>query len=92
VEVNALRIGDLGIVTLPGEIFCEFGLQIKKQSPAKHTLVVELTNDAIGYLPTREAFEQGGYEPTTGSTYYEEGAGDELTASALRQLNGLFPR
>jgi hypothetical protein len=90
-EVSALRIGDLGIVTLPGEMFCEFGLEIKKQSPAKHTLVIELANDAMGYFPTREAFDQGGYEPTTGTTHYQSNAGEELTASALRQLNKLFP-
>ena len=92
VEVDALRIGDLGIVTLPGEVFCEFGLQIKKESPAKHTLVIELANDEIGYLPTREAFAQGGYEPATGSTFYEAGAGEEITASALRQLHKLFSK
>ena len=89
-EVCALRIGNLGIVTLPGEMFCEFGLQIKKQSPAKHTLVIELANDDLEYLPTKEAFAQGGYEATTGATFYESNAGEELTASALRQLNILF--
>jgi hypothetical protein len=89
-EVCALRIGDLGIVTLPGEMFCEFGLQIKEQSPAKHTLIIELANDAMGYFPTREAFGQGGYEPTPGTTLYECTAGEELTASAIRQLHTLF--
>ena len=89
-EVCALRVGNLGIVTLPGEMFCEFGLHIKKQSPAQHTVVIELANDALGYFPTREAFEQGGYEPTTGTTLYERNAGEELTASALRQLDNLF--
>ena len=89
-EVCALRIGDLGIVTLPGEMFCEFGLEIKKRSPARHTMVIELANDALGYFPTREAFEQGGYEPTTGTTLYESNAGEQLTASALRQLDHLF--
>ena len=38
-----------------------------------HTLVVELSNDAIGYIPTRESFAQGGYEPMPGSTFYEPG-------------------
>ncbi len=90
VEVCALRIGDLGIVMLPGEMFCEFGLQIKRESPAKHTVVIELANDAIGYLPTRAAFAEGGYEPTPGTTLYEQGAGEALAASALRQLHELF--
>ena len=91
VEVMAMRIGDLGIVGLPGEIFCELGMEIKKSSPAKHTIVIELANDAILYLPTCKAFEEGGYGADIGTTKYEKGAGDKLVASALNQLNKLFP-
>jgi hypothetical protein len=54
--------------------------------------VVEIANDAIGYIPTREAFGQGGYEPTPGATFYTGDAGTRLTASALRQLDALFQR
>ena len=90
VEVMVIRIGDLGIVGLPGEVFCEFGKEIKDKSPAKHTIVIELANDAIGYLPTADAFEQGGYETTPGATRYEKDAGQRLVTSALGQLNKLF--
>ena len=90
VEVMVLRIGDVGIVGLPGEIFCEFGLEIKEKSPAKHTIVIELANDAIGYIPTVAAFDQGGYEVTTGVTSYQKGSGERLVESAVSQLNELF--
>jgi len=90
VEVMVIRLGDAAIVGLPGEIFCEYGMEIKRRSPARHTFVVELANDAIGYIPTREAFAQGGYEPTPGATFYTEDAGERLKASALRQLHTLF--
>ena len=89
-EVCALRIGDLGMVSLPGEMFCEFGLEIKKRSAAAHTVVIELANDALGYFPTRKAFGEGGYEPTPGTTLYETATGELLTASAIRQLDRLF--
>ena len=55
-EVMVVRIGDVAIVGLPGEAFCQLGLEIKRRSPAKHTIVAGLCNDAIGYLPTRESF------------------------------------
>lgn len=91
VEVMAMRLGDIAIVGLPGEVFCEFGREIKAGSPAGHTLVIELANDGVGYLPTREAFEQGGgYEVTPGVTRYAPGAGEKVTASALQQLERLF--
>jgi hypothetical protein len=89
-EVMAVRLGEVAIVALPGEVFCELGLAIRRASPAPHTLVVELANDAIGYVPTRRAFADGGYETTPGSTCYEPGAGELLVDSALRQLTGLF--
>lgn len=90
VEVMTLRVGDAAIVGLPGEVFCELGLDVKRRSPAGHTLVVELSNDAIGYLPTRESFAQGGYEVTVGSTVYEPGAGERLADAAVGQLQKLF--
>ncbi len=90
VEVMAIRVGDAAFVGLPGEAFCELGLEIKRRSPAHHTLVAGLTNDAIGYLPTLEAFEQGGYEPMVGSTFYEPGSAEWLVEAAVEQLEQLF--
>ena len=90
VEIMAIRIGDLGIVGLPGEIFSEFGLEIKKRSLATHTIVIELANDAIGYIPTKISFRQGGYEPSTGSTMYQPGTGEAIAKQAIKQLNQLF--
>ncbi len=90
IEVMALRIGSVGIVALPGEVFCESGLAIKQASPAEHTIVIELANDAVGYLPTREAYNQGGYEVTPGATAYAPGSAEKLVESATRQLKELF--
>ncbi len=90
VEVMALRLGDVAIVGLPGEAFCELGLEIKRRSPATHTLIAGLCNDAIGYLPTEEAFSQGGYEPMVGSTFYQPGSAERLVESAVAQLRQLF--
>ena len=92
VEVMVLRIGSVGIVALPGEGFCEIGLAIKRASPAEHTIVIELANDAAGYLPTRDAYEQGGYEVSPGATAYAPGCGEKIVKSGLRQLTALFGR
>jgi hypothetical protein len=98
VEVMAVRIGDVAMVGLPGEIFCEFGMQIKQQSPFKNTLVMGLANDNRRYFPTLESFSQGpagflpgvsGYETTPGTTLYERGAGEKLVETALRLLERL---
>ncbi len=61
-EIQGVQIGDSAIIGLPGEIFTQIGLDIKANSPFPVTLISELSNDYIGYVPTDEALEQGGYE------------------------------
>ena len=87
-----IRLGDAAIVGLPGEVFCEHGFAIKQQSPAKHTFVIELANDAVGYFPTKQAFGEGGYEITPGATNYQPGSGEKLVESAVKQLKALFEK
>jgi hypothetical protein len=62
-RVQAIRIGDLVILGLPGEIFCETVMSIKKETPAGKVMVVSVANDYPAYIPNRVAYDQGGYEP-----------------------------
>lgn len=84
VEVQTLRLGDLALVGVPAEFFVEYGLQLREQSPAKQTFVVELANDCIGYVPTPEAFDEGGYEGT--SARFSRDTGPQMAAAALELL------
>ncbi|MCC7145311.1 MAG: hypothetical protein IT443_02575 [Phycisphaeraceae bacterium] len=64
-EIQCLALGnDVAIVGLPCEPFSELGLRIKTTSPFRHTLVVGAANGMVGYVPTRRAFDGGGYECT----------------------------
>ncbi|BBH24247.1 hypothetical protein Back11_55920 [Paenibacillus baekrokdamisoli] len=63
-EIQVISLGELAIVGLPGELFVEFGLEIKEKSPFPFTIVNELCNGSTGgYICTRIAYQQGGYEP-----------------------------
>lgn len=87
-EVQVLAIGpDLAVVGLPGEIFAELGLDLRRRSPFAHTIVLGLANEAIGYVPTRRAYDEGGYEPT--SSRLAPGGGELLVDAALELLNTL---
>jgi hypothetical protein len=87
-EVQALAIGDdLALVGLPGEIFARLGLELRERSPFRHTLVLGLANEAIGYVPTRAAYDEGGYEPT--ASRLQPGGGEALVAAALDLLASL---
>ena len=88
VEVQVIAVGDdLAFVSLPGEIFVELGQTIKRASPFKYTMIAELANGSIGYIPNREAYAQGNYEVV--SARCAEGSGERLVEAAIRMLKEL---
>jgi hypothetical protein len=88
--VQALRIGDLGLCALPGEPFCQTGLDIKAKSPFKPTMMVGMANDYAGYLPTEEQHSLGGYETWRAkSSFLEMKAATKIRDTALELLNAL---
>jgi hypothetical protein len=87
-EIQILGMGDILLVGLPGEIFVEIGLNIKRKSGFKHTFICELSNDYIGYVPTKEAFQEPGYEVGVAKRhYYTEEVGSIIENSALDAVN-----
>jgi hypothetical protein len=85
-ELMAIVIGsDTALVSVPGEPFTETAQAISAQSPFPHTLVSGYSNGGFGYIPTRQAFAEGGYE--TEATAFSEDAADVLTVEAVRLLN-----
>jgi len=87
-EVQVISLGDdLAWVALPGEIFVELGLEIKKQSPFKNTILVELADGSVGYVPTERAYKEGNYEPT--SARCAAGSGEQIEQAAIELLKEL---
>ncbi|HJT31930.1 MAG TPA: hypothetical protein VJ783_07735 [Pirellulales bacterium] len=62
-EVQAMRVGPVRWVSLPGEAFVETGMALKQ---AGATFVVGYANGYLGYLPIRRAYAEGGYEADAG--------------------------
>jgi len=89
VPVNAARLGPFAIATNAGELFVEHGLDIKRRSPFKHTVVAELTNDVILYQPTRQAFAQQGYETMVGANRVSIDGIESLVNTAVELLQQL---
>ncbi len=87
----AVRLGELGIATAPGEIFCEIGQAVKGNSRFAHTMFVGYTNGSIGYVPVPEAYPEGGYEVSHASRVGPDAAGI-VTDTALRLLRKASPR
>lgn len=88
--ITSLRVGDLGITGVPGEVFAEIGLAIKQDSPFARTFVGELANDYLGYIPTDKALEEGSYETRLArSAKAAPGAAPVLIETCLQTLRAL---
>ncbi len=92
VLLQTIRIGDLGIASVPFEAFVEIGLDIRKQSPFGTTFTIELANGHNGYLPTPKQTEWGGYETWTGSAWFVPETSVELTTVLAEMLGKLHAR
>ncbi len=91
VPVTVLRIGDTAICTNPSELFCQFGLAIKQRSPARVTLISELAEGYVGYVPTPQAIRHGGYSAAWAKhTNLQADAGWQIVEASERLLNRAF--
>jgi neutral ceramidase len=61
-RLTVLKIGDLVLSGISGELMTEIGMEIKKQSPYSGTLMVTHCNGTSGYICTDKSFSEGGYE------------------------------
>jgi neutral ceramidase len=87
-EVQVIRLdADTALVCLPGEIFVELGLAIKRDSPFKRTMVMSICNDRPSYVPTLKAFKEGSYEVI--NSRVKPGAGEQLVETASGMLREL---
>jgi neutral/alkaline ceramidase-like enzyme len=96
-EVQAILLGDVALVGVAAEPFCEIGLQVKARSAAALTLFAGYTNGCVGYVPVPLAYEQGGYEVDASYIYYRLDAplvpacADLLAGAALDLIDTMAP-
>ena len=90
-ELQVLKLGNIYLLCLPGEVLVEVGFQIKKRAGLENLFVVTLSNDTIGYVCHSQAYEEGGYEPAS-ATNLAKGAGEAMIEQALDLVNQIKPR
>jgi len=87
IPVRFLRINnDIVIWAAPLELFCEIAIDVRNHSPFPFTFYFGYANGWLGYLPTKEEFAHGGYEP--GVSPYTDAAGEDLAHAVLTYLAG----
>jgi hypothetical protein len=81
----SLRLGDLLIVGIPGEMAASLGLKVKRESGrmtgAGHPVIGGLADEWISYILPAEEYRRGGYESSV--SFYGETLGDTIVSGAL---------
>lgn len=90
INIQGIRIGDLIIIALPGEVLVEIGLAIKEKSKTKYTMIVGYANGYIGYIPTRKAVREGDYEGRPPATVLTEDAEEKIIETSLEIIGELL--
>ena len=84
-EVQVIALGnELAWVGLPGEMFTEFGLNLKNSSPFQYTMIHSLANGAIGYVPNLRSYPERAREDM--ATRCAPGSGERLIETATHLL------
>ena len=81
--IACLSLGDVRIGCLPGEPFVEFQLQYRAALSPHFAFINGYCNGGTGYIPTINAFEEGGY----GADYHED-AYPEVGRTQIRSGDG----
>jgi hypothetical protein len=90
-RLQIIRLGELVFVGIPGEMFARLGLELRRRSPFRHTCIIGLANEEIGYIPDRKAYADGGYQTWAGwHSMLEVGTGEAMVDEAVAMLNELY--
>jgi len=90
--IQGIRLGDVFIAALPGEIYTTYGKQIKAASPFARTVVAENCNSYCGYIPSHDAFDEKSDLYESSLCYHSRHipeAGDIMVAKVLEFANKL---
>jgi len=87
----SLRLGDLVIVGIPGEMAASLGLKIKAETArltgAKHPVIGGLADQWISYILPKDEYHKAGYESSV--SFYGETLGDTIVAGAIAGVGEL---
>jgi neutral ceramidase len=88
IPVRFMKINnEIVIWAAPLELFCEVAINVRNQSPYPYTFYFGYCNGWLGYLPTEEAFAEGGYEPSVSP--FTKQAEKDFTQGVITYLLGL---
>ena len=91
VNLHALRIGDVALITNPFELFIEYADRIRAACPDANVIDVQLAGDEnLGYLATQRAIDGGGYSAMIFSGVLNAEGGEAVVGSSIRMIRQIM--
>jgi hypothetical protein len=89
VEIKTLKLGDVYFAIWPGEVFCEFAKIVRSANPDKTVAISAQANNTVDcYVPSKIAFENGGYETRESVELMpDKNAGYEIAENTIKLLS-----
>ena len=88
IQISAVAIGPVVLIGAPGESFVETGVKLKETKGWDLVLPTSITNGYYSYLPTKEAFEEGGFEARTSE--FKNGLAECIVEESQKMLKELL--
>ena len=85
-RVNFVKLGNAGMLTIPGEALPNIGMYLKRKMKAEHTFLFGLTNDAFGYILTKVDFNSFARYDYVSRVSLGEMTGEILIQNALEMI------
>jgi hypothetical protein len=82
--MNLVNLGNTQILTIPGEALPNIGFYLKRKMHGKNNLLFGLTNDAFGYILTKEDYDSFKRYAYVSKTSLGERTGQVLVDEALK--------
>lgn len=86
-QMNLINLGNAQILTIPGEALPNIGYYLKRKMRGQSNLLFGLTNDAFGYILTKEDFDSFKRYEYISRTSLGEQTGEILVNEALKLIN-----
>lgn len=86
-ELNAVTLGDVAFVSVPGELFDTQSVYVEDNAPFRKVLTLGYANDYVGYIPSKFAYEYTCYE--SGCSPFAAGIGETVAQAFVDMLTEL---
>lgn len=86
-ELNAVYVAGMGVITAPYEMFSNTALYIKENSPFDTTIIMSMATEMVSYFPSAEAYDYGCYESFTAR--YAKGCAEDSAKQLISMLESL---